>query len=56
MQLISSIAKSSTCVYYPDGYSNAKEGKKEWLYPSKPIMFEGVELQSYSDPYKYLSW
>ncbi len=54
--LISSISKSSPFVFYPDGYSYSKEGKKAWVYPSKPIMFEGVELQSYPNPHTYLTW
>ena len=54
--LISILAKSSPYVYYADGYSHKKEGKKKWLFPCKTIMFEGIELQSYADPHAYLTW
>jgi len=53
---ISMFSKSSPYVYYPYGYSHSKEEKKSLIYPSKSIMFEGVKLQSYSDPHAYLTW
>lgn len=56
VRLISSFSESTHDIYYAYGYVNRREWKKEWMYPSKPIMFEGIELQSYPDPYAYLEW
>ena len=54
--VISCLSKSSSLAYYAYGYSGRLERAETLWFPTKPGLFEGVELQIPADPHAYLAW